>query len=79
MIDIGEKINSWTYLGEPNNRKQHYGSFQCDCGETKTMIEWCEMLGVPHGLPNNRWKRGVRGFDELFSLVDRRKGVLLHY
>lgn len=48
-------------------------------GEVKTMMEWCESLNIPHWLPNNRWKRGERNFDKLFSLVDKRSGVMLHY
>lgn len=48
-------------------------------GETKTMMEWCEFLGVPHWLPNNRWQRGERNFSELFSPVDKRTGVVIYY
>lgn len=206
MIEIGTKINSWTYIGRPENRKRGYGVFRCDCGETKTisvytvvseksksckhcawnrfgiskdeynliiyarrrainrcynptyenyrryggrgltvcqewldsqeafvqwainngwkqglsldridndkgyfpencrwasakeqarnkssciylthngetktMIEWCEEFHVPHWLPDNRWKRGIRNFDELFSFIDRGTGAMLHY
>ena len=48
-------------------------------GETKTMIEWCELFGVPHWLANNRWSRGERNFDALFSPIDRQTGVTLYY
>lgn len=48
-------------------------------GVTKTMMEWCEEYGVPHHLPLNRWKRGVTRFEDLFSLVDRGTGAMLHY
>lgn len=30
MIEIGAKINSWTYIGMPDDRKRDYGVFQCD-------------------------------------------------
>ena len=48
-------------------------------GVTRTMKEWCEIFNVPHFLPCNRYRRGERDFDALFSLVDRRNGVMLYY
>ena len=50
-------------------------------GEKLSMMEWCERFCVPHHLPLNRWNRGERNFEELFSLVDKRKRgeVMLHY
>lgn len=35
MIEVGTKINSWTYIGPPQNGKRNYGSFKCDCGTVK--------------------------------------------
>ena len=48
-------------------------------GETKSLIEWCEMYGVPHYLPLNRLNRGCTDFDTLFCKVDLRTGGGLHY
>ena len=48
-------------------------------GVVKTMMEWCEVFKVPHGLPYNRWHRGERNFEALFSLTDGRTGGMLHY
>lgn len=48
-------------------------------GETKTLIEWCEIFGVPHYLPSNRIRRGCTNFDEIFSKVNRVTGGDLHY
>lgn len=38
MIEVGTKINSWTYLGEASNGKRGYGSFQCECGTIKDVL-----------------------------------------
>lgn len=48
-------------------------------GETKCLIEWCEIYGVPHYLPLNRLNRGCTDFEQLFSKVDLRTGGELHY
>lgn len=48
-------------------------------GETKSLIEWCEIYGVPHHLPLNRLNRGYTDFEQLFSKVDWRTGGMLHY
>lgn len=48
-------------------------------GETKSLIEWCEIYGVPHYLPSNRLNRGCTNFEQLFSKVDWRTGGELHY
>lgn len=48
-------------------------------GKRKSMMEWCEEYGVPHHLPLNRWNRGERSFEELFSRIDRRTGAMLYY
>lgn len=48
-------------------------------GETKSLIEWCEIFGVPHYLPSNRLNRGCEDFEQLFSKVDLRNGGELHY
>lgn len=48
-------------------------------GETKSLIEWCEIFGVPHYLPSNGLNRGCTNFEQLFSKVDLRTGGELHY
>lgn len=48
-------------------------------GETKSLIEWCEIFEVPHYLPSNRLHRGCEDFEQLFSKVDLRTGGELHY
>lgn len=48
-------------------------------GETKSLIEWCEIFGVPHHLPLNRLRRGCNDFDKLFCKIDLRSGGDLHY
>jgi len=48
-------------------------------GETKSLIEWCEVFGVPHYLPCNRIRRGCTDFDEIFSKVNRQTGGGLYY
>lgn len=35
MIEVGTKINSWTYLGPPKKKRNGYGRFRCDCGTEK--------------------------------------------
>lgn len=48
-------------------------------GETKSLIEWCEIYGVPHYLPSNRLRRGCTDFEQLFVKIDNRTGGELHY
>lgn len=48
-------------------------------GMRKTMMEWCEELGIPHWLPNNRWRRGERDFSKLFDTTNRETGAVLYY
>lgn len=48
-------------------------------GVTKNMSEWCEIIGIPHYLAYNRYLRGHRNFDELFTKIDQRTGGVLHY
>lgn len=35
-------------------------------GETKCMMEWCEIFGIPHYLAYNRYRRGITDFDTVF-------------
>ena len=48
-------------------------------GVTKSLIEWCEIFGVPHYLPLNRLNRGCTDFDALFRKTDMRSGGDLYY
>lgn len=58
---------------------------RCSCvyitheGEIKTLIEWCEIFGIPHYLASNRIRRGWTDFNAIFSKVDARNGGVLHY
>lgn len=48
-------------------------------GETKSLIEWCEIFGVPHYLPYNRIRRGKTEFEEIFAKVNFTTGGDLYY
>ena len=48
-------------------------------GVTKSLIEWCEVFGVPHHLPLNRINRGHTDFSQIFAKIDYRTGGVLHY
>lgn len=68
----------WATLKQQANNRSDNIYLEHD-GVTRTMKEWCEVFNVPHFLPCNRYRRGERNFDELFSLIDKRSGVMLHY
>lgn len=68
----------WATAKQQANNKSSNIYLEHD-GVVKTMKEWCEQYKVPHGLPYNRWRRGERDFEALFSKVDRGTGVMLNY
>lgn len=35
-------------------------------GKVKCMMEWCEIVGIPHYLACNRYRRGYRDFETVF-------------
>ena len=47
-------------------------------GMRKTLAEWSEYYNMPKYIAYNRYRRGEREFDTIFSTINRRTGGVLH-
>ena len=55
MIDVGSKINNWTYLGKSLNGKKGYGHFKCECGEEKDSLVSNIVTGKSKSCGHCKW------------------------